>query len=197
MSPDFTDLETAFFDRHVDDSVAEVAGVAAGVEERYAAVVGYVRPVVVGTDEHVHTLQALVEVESLALEDGTVPVTGAGMHADDDDMRLLLGYDHVHVLLHEGDKRFEMHAAPDVLVQPGLDVGVVESKHGDLEPAFLQDGIDGEVRLAVVLPYGIAPEEGDAVAFDLLGYAVIDGVSGFDVVVAPGDCVVAHVGDHA
>ena len=90
-----------------------------------------------------------------------------------------------------------MHTIPDALVQPRLDVGVVESEDGDLDLVFLQDGINREIRLAVVVADGVASEKRYAVAFDLLRDAVIDRMSRLYIMVAPDDGVVIHVVDHA
>ena len=90
-----------------------------------------------------------------------------------------------------------MHPAPDALVQPRLHVRIGEAEDGDFQSPALHHRIDGEIRLSVVIPDGIARQEGNPVRLELRGDAVIHPVARLDVMVAHCDRVVAHVLDQA
>ena len=119
------------------------------------------------------------------------------MDGDNDGLGLLLRDDRVHFLLDEGNQVLEMHPAPDALVQPRLHVRIGEAKDGDFQSPALHHRIDREIRLAVVIPDGIARQEGNPVRLELRGDAVIHPVARLDVMVAHCDRVVAHVLDQA
>ena len=152
---------------------------------------------VVGTDEEVHPFQRVIEVQALALEDRPVAVAGAGMDRDDDDLGLVFQAQAVDVLLDEGNEREEVHPAPEALVQPGFHVGVGVAEHEHFQAVLPEDLVCREVGFAVVRADGVAGEEGDAVAAEVAGDAVIDRMAGLVVVVADRHRIVAHIGREA
>ena len=83
-----------------------------------------------------------------------------------------------------------MHAAPQVFLQP---VGNGWSKHaenGNPHPLSFHYGVRFQIRFAGIVVYYIGSEYG---AIDFFDPFVIDLVSGFDIMIADGLCVILHV----
>ncbi len=176
------------------DGVADIADTGAAVDQPDVVLFLHGRAVVMRRHDQVHALQALQQVQALALQDGAVALAHAGMRQHDQHVGPLLGADAVHPLLRAGDQRVEADAAPDGLRQPGLHVGIGQAEHGHFHAAAAEDLVGREIRLAVVRADGIGPQEGDAARSELGRDLVIDGVAGLDVVVAHGHGVILHVG---
>ena len=154
------------------------------------------RLMVMRTDQHVHTMEAGKQIQSLILQDGAIPLAGAGMDQHHNGIGLDAFAEGVYPILDIRDKRHVRHAAPQLLCKPVVYVGVVVAKYEYLPPAFVQQHAFLEIKAAVWLK-GIAAKPGHAELLHLGIDAVVHRVAGFYVMVAQGACVVTHVFCHA
>ena len=118
------------------------------------------------------------------------------MDRDYHHIRFLLRDYLVYVLLDKREKVFELHPAPEPFGEPVAYVGVVESKYRDPDAPALKDGIHAEIRLPVVVPYGIPREERNPVGLEVARHSVIYLMACLDVVVSHCHGIISHVLRH-
>ncbi len=174
--------------------MSEVGGLASSVYVGYAVSQGRVGSVVMGSDYEVNSSQTLEEVKPLVLKLFPVSISASAVADHYHHVRLLLCPDLVHIFLDEGDERLEMHPTPQIFHEPFLHVRVGVSKHGDAQPSLAENYMVREVSAFSLVPECVAPEERNALVGEFLGYFVVNLVSGLDVMVAYGHCVISHVG---
>ena len=147
----------------------EIAGVAAGVEQRDAAVVGHERPVVVGAHKDIHSLQAVVQVEALAFKDGAVAFTRPGMDDHDDGVRLFFGDDARNFMEKVGERDYflpekivdrKLFFAADTQSQLDLlEKSLEESKYDTLRKRLEEKGMQRGIAALLYGPPGTGKTE--------------------------------------
>ena len=189
--------DLAVLNGDIHRSVSHKAAMASGIYESDAVAAGHERPVVVRADHEIHSTQTLVQIHSLSFQHRAVSGSCSRMHGHDHHIRLLLGPHLVHILLSQRNKALERHSAPEFLRQPVLHVGVCETQYGDLQSALLVDLVQRKIRFPVVSADSVSSQKRNPVRLKVPGDAVIDLVTGLDVMVAHRDGIVAHVGGKA
>ena len=118
------------------------------------------------------------------------------MHRDHGHIRTQAPLQLVHFLLDKRNQGTEIHSLPDGGGKPGTDIRVRTTQHQHLQPGPPQQGIFLKVGRAVRLQR-IGGKKRDSERFKLRGYAVVNGMSGFDVMIAGYDRIIAHRRIHA
>ena len=114
----------------------------------------------------------------------------AGVEEADDSVGLFGGADVCHPLGGALHHVLELHSAPEAAVEPVWDVRRHQAEHGYAAAGYLKDLVGLEIGLAVGGAHGVGTQNRHLALADVL---VVDGVGGFDVVVADADGVVVHV----
>ena len=188
----FTDNLTVL-DTEMDLTAGKEACVAAGVHKDYRVTFFHKRTVVVAADDKIGPSHAVKNIQCLSFRVIAVSCACGGMNAQYNHVRMLFCTDIVHILLNAGSDTFKVHSAPELLSQPGVDVGVLISKHGNLKTTFLYYCIEGEVGFSVVIADSITGKKGYAVGLHLTVYAVVDLMASLYVMVPPHHSIVVHI----
>ena len=173
--------------------MGQFAAVASRVQQHAVAPVLRIWSVVVGAEDEIHSLKTRQQVQPLTLQLAPLTIAGPGVYRYNHQMGLLLGPHPVHIRLHAFHQVHEMHPIPYFPGQPGLDIRVRISQHSHSQPASFDNRVRLEIRLAVVVAYGVRCQIRN---LQLFFEAVIYFVSRLYVVVADDEGVIFHIFDH-